>query len=167
MIRGYKAGWQGDRPRSQARRPGGFPWLTVAGKRLTGWTVIDLDATVITAASKRLARESPSKSAIRRPLHGGADRASVPRIGFPDTPKREFPAEAALADLTHRLERALERIEELEERVERPGRDAGAYGGAQVRRAVWVGGVSDPGDGEGRRLASNDVCMGAPSWMPA
>lgn len=31
----------------------------------------------------------------------------------------EFPAEAGLADLTHRLERALERIEELEERVER------------------------------------------------
>jgi hypothetical protein len=34
-------------------RPGGFPWLTVAGKRLTGWTVIDLDATVITSASKK------------------------------------------------------------------------------------------------------------------
>lgn len=34
-------------------RPGGFPWLAVAGKRLTGWIVIDLDATVITAASKR------------------------------------------------------------------------------------------------------------------
>jgi len=25
-------------------RPGGFPWLTVAGKRLTGWIVIDIDA---------------------------------------------------------------------------------------------------------------------------
>ncbi|MFB7601147.1 IS1380 family transposase [Streptomyces sp. NPDC056160] len=34
-------------------RPGGFPWLTVAGKRLTGWIVIDLDATIITAASKK------------------------------------------------------------------------------------------------------------------
>ncbi|SED88211.1 Transposase DDE domain group 1 [Streptomyces sp. 2112.3] len=34
-------------------RPGGFPWLTVAGKRLTGWIVIDLDATVITSASKK------------------------------------------------------------------------------------------------------------------
>jgi hypothetical protein len=34
-------------------RPGGFPWLKVAGKRLTGWIVIDLDATVITAASKK------------------------------------------------------------------------------------------------------------------
>ncbi|MEW1648959.1 transposase [Streptomyces sp. NPDC091219] len=32
-------------------RPGGFPWLTVAGKRLTGWIVIDLDATIITSAS--------------------------------------------------------------------------------------------------------------------
>jgi Transposase DDE domain. len=34
-------------------RPGGFPWLMVAGKRLTGWIVIDIDATVITAASKK------------------------------------------------------------------------------------------------------------------
>lgn len=32
-------------------RPGGFPWLVVAGKRLTGWIVIDIDATVITARS--------------------------------------------------------------------------------------------------------------------
>jgi hypothetical protein len=34
-------------------RPGGFPWLVVAGKRLTGWIVIDIDATVITSASKK------------------------------------------------------------------------------------------------------------------
>ncbi|MEU5524910.1 transposase [Streptomyces sp. NPDC047860] len=34
-------------------RPGCFPWLTVAGKRLRGWIVIDLDATVITSASKK------------------------------------------------------------------------------------------------------------------
>lgn len=34
-------------------RPGGFPWLTVAGKRLTGWIVVDLDATIITSASKK------------------------------------------------------------------------------------------------------------------
>ena len=34
-------------------RPGGFPWLVVAGKRLTGWIVIDLDATIILASSKK------------------------------------------------------------------------------------------------------------------
>ncbi|MFG3691227.1 transposase [Micromonospora sp. NPDC047740] len=34
-----------------AKRPGGFPWLCVAGKLLTGWVVIDLDATLITAHS--------------------------------------------------------------------------------------------------------------------
>ncbi|MET9881890.1 IS1380 family transposase [Streptomyces sp. NPDC006430] len=34
-------------------RPGGFPWLTIAGKRLNGWIVIDLDATITTAASKK------------------------------------------------------------------------------------------------------------------
>ncbi|MGI5134697.1 transposase [Streptomyces sp. CA-106110] len=34
-------------------RPGGFPWLSVAGKRLTGWIIVDLDATIITSASKK------------------------------------------------------------------------------------------------------------------
>ncbi len=36
-----------------ALRPGGFPWLSVAGKRLTGWIVIDIDATIITSASRK------------------------------------------------------------------------------------------------------------------
>jgi hypothetical protein len=31
----------------------GFPWLTVAGKALTGWLVIDMDATLITAHSDK------------------------------------------------------------------------------------------------------------------
>jgi hypothetical protein len=31
----------------------GFPWLSVAGKVLTGWIVIDLDATLITAHSNK------------------------------------------------------------------------------------------------------------------
>ncbi|MET7317352.1 IS1380 family transposase [Streptomyces thermoviolaceus] len=34
-------------------RPGSFPWLTVAGRRLKGWIVVDLDATVITSASRK------------------------------------------------------------------------------------------------------------------
>ena len=34
-----------------SRRPQGFPWLAVAGKLLSGWVVIDLDATLITAHS--------------------------------------------------------------------------------------------------------------------
>jgi hypothetical protein len=34
-------------------RPGGFPWLVVAGKRLAGWIVIDIDATLITAHSAK------------------------------------------------------------------------------------------------------------------
>jgi hypothetical protein len=32
-----------------AARPGGFPWLAIAGKALAGWLVIDLDGTLITA----------------------------------------------------------------------------------------------------------------------
>ena len=33
--------------------PAGFPWLAVAGKTLTGWLVIDMDATLVTARSDK------------------------------------------------------------------------------------------------------------------
>jgi Transposase DDE domain group 1 len=33
--------------------PEGFPWLTVAGKTLAGWLVIDMDATLVTARSDK------------------------------------------------------------------------------------------------------------------
>jgi hypothetical protein len=33
--------------------PDGFPWIAVAGKALTGWTVIDMDGTLITAHSDK------------------------------------------------------------------------------------------------------------------
>lgn len=36
-----------------ALRPGGFPTLQVAGKKLTGWIVVDMDATIITASSNK------------------------------------------------------------------------------------------------------------------
>ena len=32
----------------------GFPWLAIAGKALTGWLVLDLDATLVTASSPAL-----------------------------------------------------------------------------------------------------------------
>lgn len=31
----------------------GFPWVSVAGKTLTGWCVIDIDATIITCATRK------------------------------------------------------------------------------------------------------------------
>jgi hypothetical protein len=36
-----------------AARPEGFPWLKVAGRELTGVTVVDLDATIVFAASEK------------------------------------------------------------------------------------------------------------------
>jgi hypothetical protein len=39
----------------------GFPWLAIAGKVLTGWLVIDLDATLITAGWTRRAPGRPSR----------------------------------------------------------------------------------------------------------
>ncbi len=36
-----------------AAGPDGFPWLTVAGRELTGITVVDLDASVVLAASEK------------------------------------------------------------------------------------------------------------------
>ncbi len=37
----------------QVEAAGGFPWIGVAGKTLTGWLVIDMDATLITAHSDK------------------------------------------------------------------------------------------------------------------
>jgi hypothetical protein len=34
-------------------RPGGFPWLHVGGKRLHGWVVVDLDATIVGCHSRK------------------------------------------------------------------------------------------------------------------
>jgi hypothetical protein len=38
---------------AQVEAAGGFPWIEVAGKALTGWLVIDMDATLITACSDK------------------------------------------------------------------------------------------------------------------
>jgi hypothetical protein len=38
---------------AQIEAAGGFPWIGVAGKALTGWLVIDMDATLITACSDK------------------------------------------------------------------------------------------------------------------
>jgi hypothetical protein len=36
-----------------ALRPGGFPWITVCSRELTGWYVLDLDATIVTCTSPK------------------------------------------------------------------------------------------------------------------
>src|SRR5216684_8280090 len=33
--------------------PAGFPWLQIAGKTLSGWVIIDMDATLVTASSDK------------------------------------------------------------------------------------------------------------------
>jgi len=40
------------------KTPAGFPWLAVAGKTLTGWLVIDMDATLVAASSPALGTRS-------------------------------------------------------------------------------------------------------------
>lgn len=36
-----------------ALRPGGFPWISVCGRELTGWHVLDLDATIVPCTSRK------------------------------------------------------------------------------------------------------------------
>ena len=45
----FRRHWQG----LLAGRPEGFPWLRVAGRELTGITVVDLDASIVFAASEK------------------------------------------------------------------------------------------------------------------
>ncbi|MEY9913607.1 hypothetical protein ABIA35_009880 [Catenulispora sp. MAP12-49] len=42
-----------------AGREQGFPWISTAGRILSGWIVIDMDATLITAVSAKQARRRP------------------------------------------------------------------------------------------------------------
>jgi hypothetical protein len=46
--RARKAAW-----RQLTARPGGFPWLTIGGKRLDKWVVVDLDATLVECHSAK------------------------------------------------------------------------------------------------------------------
>ena len=47
-----------------AEPPGGFPWLRVAGRELTGVTVVDLDATIVPAASEKENAKATYKGGI-------------------------------------------------------------------------------------------------------
>lgn len=77
-----------------AAREQGFPWLVILGRELTGWTVIDLDATVITASSKKQGAAGTYKGsygfqcAMRRsgvsPVHpGGTGRRFLGLMTYP------------------------------------------------------------------------------------
>ena len=60
-----------------AARAGGFPWLEIAGRILEGWTVIDMDATLITAYSRKgtqPARVTPDSASTRSVLVREHDR---------------------------------------------------------------------------------------------
>lgn len=48
-VTGFRRHWWG----LLAARPEGFPWLRVAGRELTGITVLDLDASIVLAASEK------------------------------------------------------------------------------------------------------------------
>jgi hypothetical protein len=48
-VTGFRRHWWG----LLSARPQGFPWLKVAGRELTGTTVVDLDASIVFAASEK------------------------------------------------------------------------------------------------------------------
>ncbi|WP_329133234.1 IS1380 family transposase [Streptomyces sp. NBC_01476] len=47
-----------------ALRPGGFPWISVCGRELTGWYVLDLDATIVTCTSAKEGAEGTFKGSF-------------------------------------------------------------------------------------------------------
>ena len=83
-----------------AATPAGFPWLSVAGKLLAGWLVIDLDDTLIIAHSEKqgaaptfkkgygfhplgawLANTAESLAMLLRPGNAGSNTFTDPRRG--------------------------------------------------------------------------------------
>jgi len=76
-----------------AARPAGFPWLRVAGRELTGVTVVDLDATIVFAASGK-------DNAVATWITPGIPTSPRPRPAAPTkTPrtKRHYPAQDGTA----------------------------------------------------------------------
>jgi len=59
-----------------AKRPEGFPWVSAAGKVLSGWVVIDADATLITAHSAKQGAASTWKNSLNFEMINGG--RSVP-----------------------------------------------------------------------------------------
>ena len=59
--------------------PAGFPWLAIAGKTLTGWLVIDMDATLVTASSDKEGAAATWKKGYgsTRSVPGSRTRASA------------------------------------------------------------------------------------------
>ena len=57
----------------------GFPWLAIAGKTLTGWLVIDMDATLVTASSDKEGAAPTWKNGLRLPPAGRLVR-EYPRV---------------------------------------------------------------------------------------
>ena len=60
--------------------PQGFPWLVIAGKTLTGWLVIDMDGTLVTARSGKEGAAPTWKKGYGLPPAGGLvhEHARVP-----------------------------------------------------------------------------------------
>ena len=70
--------------------PAGFPWLAIAGKTLTGWLVIDMDATLVTARSdkERAAPTWKKGYGLLTELQGIAASGTFPPT-WPGTPASE------------------------------------------------------------------------------
>jgi hypothetical protein len=122
-----------------ARRPQGFPWLCVAGKLLSGWVVIDLDATLITAHSDKqgaaatfkkgfgfhplgawCANTSESLAMLLRPGNAGSNTVTdhiqvlgEAIAGLPVTYRRKILIRVDGAGATHDLVEHLEQMNRL------------------------------------------------------
>ena len=77
------------------KTPAGFPWLTVAGKTLTGWLVIDMDATLVTASSPAQGRSSAH-------VEDGLPPAGRLARQYPRTPGHAAPSRQRRLEHVHR-----------------------------------------------------------------
>ena len=74
----------------------GFPWPVIAGKELTGWVVIDMDATLVTAYSDKEGAAPTWKKGYGFPPFGGL----VPQ--YPRVPGHEAQARQRRLEHLHR-----------------------------------------------------------------
>ncbi|EST38539.1 hypothetical protein N566_06825 [Streptomycetaceae bacterium MP113-05] len=66
-----------------ALRPGGFPWFRVCGRVLTGWYVLDLDATIVPCTSRKDGAAGTFKGGFGHHPLGAVSFCGRPVFGVP------------------------------------------------------------------------------------
>ena len=113
-------------------RPGGFPWIRVDGRPLTGWTVLDIDASFVPAHSEKEGAEPHRKGYGLHPLLMFCDNTDEHLVC------RLRPGSAGANTASDHIEVATEAIRQLPTRRRRRALFRADGAGATKEWLTWI-----------------------------